>query len=468
MTGYPFRVPKASLKLLWLILPLAVAFLIVVNHSRAQGMLADTDTKVLLAAIRQQNDPLHWFTADWPLRNHFYRPISTLFFELDNALYGDQAWGYGLTNALLAAASIMLVFWLVREAFEDWALAGLSSFVFGLWHGVTYWDARLVNWVLLALAALAVLGIFRGGRHRVLPSLLAAFACLFAAAEYQPTYVLSFRMIEWLPGRTASVMTVFCLAAMAAYARWERLGSGRAPKEAEATERPWRAVDPPPTDRQKQWAWVWLVLAFVSLALALGSYEQAIMLPGCLFGLAVLFAVKGWRPRWAVHAGFWVLLGGYLWLRSVLVPGEVSGYQAQQFRDGPGVFMDVMNYLAPAWNYAATAASTWIPDPIYLLTGAFWTPIIAVLSFLGMVVVAAKDEQKWPILCFWLLALVAFLPMAWFKVFEHYHYWPNALRAVAMVMLIGAAGRAATASLSLPMRQAPPRSGPAPGSLPRP
>ncbi|RYG37669.1 hypothetical protein EON81_05960, partial [bacterium] len=79
------------------------------------SLLQDSDTAVLLAKIRERGNPLSWFAGDWPLGNHFYRPVSTLSFELDNALYGNHAEGYGATNALLAIACIAALFWMLRE-----------------------------------------------------------------------------------------------------------------------------------------------------------------------------------------------------------------------------------------------------------------------------------------------------------------------------------------------------------------
>ncbi|MCG9894016.1 MAG: hypothetical protein MH204_00890, partial [Fimbriimonadaceae bacterium] len=117
----------------WLIPPLIVSILIVWGHSRSAGMMDDSDTRVLLAKIREVGNPWAWFAGDWPLENHFYRPISTLFFELDNALYRDRAAGYGLTNALLVAAAVMLLYAWLRELLDSRPLASLSAALFGVW-----------------------------------------------------------------------------------------------------------------------------------------------------------------------------------------------------------------------------------------------------------------------------------------------------------------------------------------------
>jgi hypothetical protein len=461
------KVPKAQIRLIWLILPILACFPVLLNHARSDGLLRDTDTKVLLATIRETANPLAWFVGDWPLKNHFYRPISTLVFEADNALYGGNAQGYGFTNALIACACILLVFWLVRELIDDWPMAGLASLVFGLWHWRSSPDPILLAWVMPLMALAALFGL-RHGRARAAASALVALACLGALEAYGPIYSVPGRIIDWIPGRTASVMTAFCLLSAAAYVRWERLSAQRrTPTPPTATDRPLRADGPAVSQFGGKLCWGWLVLAFVSLALALGSYEQAIMLPAVLLGSAILMAIRGLRPRWGVHAGFWALMGGYLILRGQLVSSSVSQYQGQQYRDGPGVLLDIFNYTLPPINQAQTM--TILPaDPFVLLTSSFWNPIIAILGFGALAWLAAKDEERWSILAVYLMAAVAFLPMAWFKLFEHYHYWSSAYRAIFSVLTIGTALKGVIAAVSPQALQAPPRLDPAPGSLPLP
>src|SRR5690606_23965300 len=132
----------------------------------------------------------------------------------------------------------------------------------------------------------------------------------------------------WLPGRTASTMLLFALVSMASYARYERLTADRKPA-LEPT-----AVDLPATKgsvsvKAGRFAWGWLGGVFLGLVLALGCYEQAVVLPGVLTGVAVLFLTKRRMPHWGVIAGCWVVLEAYILLRRELVPSDVSGYQAQ-------------------------------------------------------------------------------------------------------------------------------------------
>ena len=110
----------------------ALPILFAWNHSRS--LLEDSDTKGILAAIRDAHDPLKWFRGDWPIANHFYRPISSLVFEADNAVWRDHAAGYGLTNALLCFACVLLLFWALREITDrPWPTAA-ATVIFALWH----------------------------------------------------------------------------------------------------------------------------------------------------------------------------------------------------------------------------------------------------------------------------------------------------------------------------------------------
>jgi len=438
------------------------ALAILAFRASAPGMLDDTDTRVLLATIRERQNPWSWFTGDWPLFNHFYRPISTLAFEFDNWAYGDNAAGYGWTNAGLVAICTMLLAWFVREISDRPGFTVAVTVLFTFWCvGPTY---RLIDACLL-LAALALLGgAIRHGRAW-LAYVPVALAWLWLSYEISGVEPLYNRMIAWIPGRTASVMAVFCLAAMAAYARYERLGAARpAVKAPTALDRPatrTTVVAKPPRAN-----WLWAAFAVVCTALALGSYEQAVMLPACLLGVAVTFRLFGYRPRWSWQAGFWGALVGYLALRSALVPSKPSGYQMQQFRDGPGVYLSLSDYIAPVGGMVPGFLTALEQGIIIFLIAAPWVFLLRLAAEVGVVYTV---RLEWRLaLSGYALSILAYLPMAWLKLFEHYHFWPMALRAILMVAVGAAAVQATVIAWSRPVRQAPPRRAPAPGSLPRP
>jgi hypothetical protein len=429
-------------------------------------MLHDTDTSVLLDVIEKPHNALKWFAGDWPLENHFYRPIPTLLFEMDLRLWGDDAAGYGLTNVLLCIGCVLMLFWFVRELTGDVPTATATGVLFALWHtdylhGPAWW-LMYASWALLLLMLLP--------RRRPWPVIVLFMASYFVLNELPGNGLSGMRNLEvkvahWLPGRTASSMTFFALAAMAAYCRFERLGARR-----DAVE-PGR-LDPPATKSTVAppapvSAWPWAVFALILTALALASYEQAVMLPALLVGCAISYRARGWRVRWSTPVLAWVLLAGYLVLRTTLIGWTTSGYQEQQLRTGWAVFADIAEYLFPGgvqfvW-YLRTMHPTWLQ---FLLSDPYWYSL-HLGSNIAAAIVAAP---RWPLVAFaWLGSVLAFAPMAFLQQsdFHHYHYWPMAMRALMLVLLAGCIGRWFVTAASRRSLQAPLRLHPAPGSLPR-
>lgn len=446
----------------WFLLPFLAATFVVFRAANSPGLLDDTDTKAILSGIADRNNAWSWFTGDWPLENHFYRPISTLTFEFDYAQYGSDAAGYGRTNAILAALCILLLFWFLREVSDRPWLAGLASFAFGLWHfapGIWTSVASLMPY----LAVACLIGLFRG-REQVKVVLWAVLALVYFGFAMQPPEDIAGRIVYWLPGRTASTMTVFCLIAMAAYARYERLSARRDPPG------PPTALDLPATKGTEVVApsrhpWLWAVVAGLALVLALGSYEQAVMLPAALLGVAVMFRWRGYRPRWQWQAAFWAVLVGYLALRHQLVPSDVSRYQAQQFRSGPGVFDSIIYPIFPTYIWVRQLRLSLETGPLILLTAAPWLLVLGIISNFTTHWMTWRDRDAALAVSGLALALVSYLPMAWLKPFEHYWYWPCAMWALYACALIPIVGRAVIRAIGHPVRSAPPRPNPAPGSL---
>jgi hypothetical protein len=436
---------------------------IVLHRGKDPGMLADTDTAFLLRILRERQDPLYWFTHDWPLMNHFYRPISTLTFEFDNAFHLDNAAGYGFTNAILCCICVFLVGWLMRELTDSIPISAASMAIFGLWT----WDgidgaAPVIRYLAVAIG---FFGLFRHG-FKVWFWLPAVGAIWYLGYEASGMADLRFRMIEWLPGRTASTMAIFCLISMAAYARYERTSAVR--REAVPT-----SLDEPAGTRSSvqlgaspKAPWLWALLAVGAGAFALASYEQAVMLPAALLALAVSLKLQRYQVRWAWHGAFWALLGGYFMARQAYLPAGVSGYQDQQILAGiGGTLVFLSGYVFPAWsslisvfNVLDLGASVLLTSTVY---SAAWSTFANLAGFLAA-------RRHWVLaLTGFALSVVAYLPMAWLHQFEHYHYWPMALRSLFVVVLGWGAWELAVIAVSPPSRQAPQRLSPAPGSLPR-
>lgn len=427
-------------------------------------LLQDSDTHVLLDVIARRNAPLSWFGGDWPLANHFYRPLPTLAFEMDRHLYGNQAAGYALTNMLLCILCTLLLFWYLRELTDRPWLTGIATTLFVFWQIGWYGPSSLA--AILAAVALIV-GVIRHGFKAVRMWLPPFLVGVELSTQISSAPGIGQITYAWLPGRTATVMTVFALIATAAYARYERLSAERRPRpdltplDPPATRSSTQAVEGKPPRFVVGWA----LLAVATGALAFASYEQAVMLPAVLLATACTMKWQGYRVRWGWQGAFWGLLIGYLVLRHVLVPSAPSSYQLQQFRDGAGVWMSLSGYFMPSLSYLPSV-STWTRDmfPVMLLSSETYQPLLALASDIGTIVAA---RRRWLfILAGWGMASLAYLPMAWFKQFDHYHYWPMALKSLFVTALGWLFFDLVATAWSPRTEQAPPRRDPAPGSLP--
>jgi len=333
---------------IWTLLALLLCVPILLSHSSSPTLLQDSDTAYLLKIVRERKAPLSWFTGDWPLHNHFYRPLPTLAFELDDAISGSNPSGYGWTNAILCALCVLALYWFLAElsGSPSWALAGAALFtVWTLGHGDL--PATVCFW---AAGVMLLVGLYRHSFKlgRFLP---ASLALIFLGHEFQtPEMSLSGGlgdfMIRWLPGRTASVMTLFALLATAAYCRYERARGLRVPI-------------PPPTPLDKPTgrrsvtlekpalAGLWLALSILATAAAFRELRASRDGAGCTSrrrGRPEAIGDKaelGNPPR---------VLGGARRLSPAATPGSapgISGYQAQQLRHGAGVWSDLSSYLLP-------------------------------------------------------------------------------------------------------------------------
>lgn len=434
------------------------------SRSASPELLTDTDTAVLLNTVAKYDAPMRWFVNDWPLENHFYRPVSTLFFEVDRKLFGGNPVGYGWTNLLLALGCVLTLFWFLRELTNrvDLTVAGAS--LFAIWLGTINGGNNLAS-VATAVGVAGLVGSFFPGRKVLFGLLCLAVAITMGFEMAGMTNDLNARVVRWLPGRTASTMTVFALAALACYARYERRTAQRdfpapTPFDVPATKSAEPHREPTLLDR--------LLPVFASLltVLALLCYEQAVMLPSTMLVVAVAFRLKGYRTRWIWQAAFWGLLVAYLVVRSRFVPSDVSGYQAQQFRSGTGVYLALASYLfASTPAILATYASLGLGAAALFATSVY----AGIVSAASNVVAYALARPRWIDAATGLiLSFVAFLPMAWLKHFGHYHLWPMAMRSLWVAVLGAVLLERLSIAWSRPAIQAPARLSPAPGSLPRP
>jgi hypothetical protein len=297
---------------------------------------------------------------------------------------------------------------------------------------------------------------------------LASGGLLFLSWALPPLYHLPGRVVQWLPGRTASTMAVLLVLGLAAAARWMRVAAERRPEPpATATDVP-ATKGTPVASRPGRHAWMLLGLAAVGWAGALASYEQAVTLVLVAPLLAYVGYRAGARFPWQVAALACCLVAAYAVFRPLAVDSGVSDYQQQQFRSGPGVWLSLMDYALPGWNGARLV-------PVYAGAGLSAVFLPGFWGSLGLV--AGTLAAAWLMLrkgapalgwLAWLMAFAAYLPMAWLHHFEHYHLFPAVFRALSLAVLATLVGREALSAVGPPALQAPPRRHPAPGSLLRP
>lgn len=421
--------------------------------------------------VGERKNPWSWFFGDWPLGNHFYRPVSTLVFEFDQWLHPNNGTGFGLTNALLCCLCTVLLFWLVTELRQSWVMGALASWLFTCWTlGQDLGLINIAGWLLIAVCVialfirpskwLALLGAFLAGTY-VLIELSGVAAVSSGRSMGRDT-------LHWIPGRTATSMTVFALIALAAYVRFERLGANRLPA---AEPGP---LDPPATRSTKASAsttnagwqsWAWLGLSLIATAFALGCYEQAVMIPFLIFVIAFALRRERVEVRWWVQTGFWALLVGYIVLRTQIIPITPSGYQKQQFRSGAGSLLSMGEYIAsPFLAIPATIDTVQMEWTLLFLTAAPFFAIKGVASHV-MMWVSLRKAWLWPLVGV-LLSAISFAPMSLLHQFGHYHYLPMALRTIGVLAMAEGLLPVLVSAVSLPTLQAPLRSDRAPGSLP--
>lgn len=381
---------------------------VLASAGNSPGMMLDTDTIGILRGIDERRNPLSWFVTDWPLQNHFYRPISTLAFELDNWLHPQSAAGFGRTNALLAALTLPGLFWLGRRCLGSslWAALGLGIFTFWL---VRAWVPGLGGWLWMAAVAGPLIMVcvgkwpWRRGFEIAIVGIVAAFMI-------GPTTIdLPHRMLQWIPGRTASTMAFFAIPALVL------------------------AI----IGLEKK-CWRWGIPALLCAALALGSYEQAVMLPFVLGLLAWLVLPQGeLRTRTWLVPGL-ILLAAYVAIRTTTVSSEISRYQNQQFRFGPGVWLSFADYSFPPVRELPSWIGMFDAGPGILLLGDFYDfPIRMSLGVVTLLILWRADLVR-TFISLWGAAFLSMLPMHFLFPFGHYHYLPMMFQALAAAALVQA------------------------------
>lgn len=442
------------------LLAILIASPILIFRSNGEGLLNDLDTKVILETCAEQNQPLYWFTHDWPLENHFYRPISTLVFEFDRLAHPTDGAAFALTNALLAFGCALGIYLLASQLHSRMAgyLACAITTIWTLDFGAPF--ARLFWWV----APIPLLFLLSPGRDKR-KSVLCSLLWVTIAIEMHGMADLRGRMLNWVPGRTASTMTLFLLLGLVV-AAWVLMQGAKKSAPPSSLDLPATKSSVQSTSRPGIQIGAAAIGAFFLSLLALGSYEQAVVLLPITGLLFVVF--RSYFSPFRIHlAGAAVIaVVAYFAVRMAIVPLAPSGYQQQQFREGGGVWLSVFQYAMPG------VAGEWLRVPSLIdsldlwLTPIPYTSLISIAASLLAIRLIAPQNRL--IFFGWIGSFIAFLPLAWFKHFDHYHYLSMLIRSCLVTGLLFAAVQETINAVRRPTVQAPPRPDPAPGSLAHP
>ncbi|MEO5820969.1 MAG: hypothetical protein ABIT71_10710, partial [Vicinamibacteraceae bacterium] len=151
---------------------------------------------------------LHTLT-DWrplvPRGNDFFRPAVAASFALNHALFGDQPFGYGLTNVLLAVACSLALVLLLRRLGLPIGAASLGGAVWLFnFHGINMavlWLSGRTALLLTLFAVTAAILVVRG-RY-----LLALAPLALALLSKEEAVALPFLFAVWMTIRAGSLPT---------------------------------------------------------------------------------------------------------------------------------------------------------------------------------------------------------------------------------------------------------------------
>ncbi len=378
-------------------------------------LAADPDTPDLLKEIRKEltvSGVLGWSVHDWPLRNHFYRPVPAWSLALDSAVYGDWAPGYRITNLVLATAAALMVYWWIALWTRRSELGLVAGLIFQFRQAdmpaiLPYPAAPLAAVAALLLMACLVRTTEAERRRRagiVVRLAVVPAAVVALSLEWQANAPI----IAWIATRTAilgGLFSVACAAACTAYIHTGR----RAP----------------------------LLATLVLAALALGSYEQSVMVVA--FPLASLLAVRGASVRRAVGATL-ALVGtdaAYAVVRYLAVGASASGYQMLQAKSSQwGGPMELLRYtFAPYCLVPQIVLRTSTSGLLAVMDEATWGMLAELATWVFAYARALRVAAR-PTLALWAMKALLLLPMSFLHPFAHYYYLPEAAAAGLAACLI--------------------------------
>ena len=361
------------------------------------------DTRVVLQRLQQPHSVWAWFVGDWVLGNGFYRPLPSMLYQLDYWLWGDRLLDWKWTNGLLATASAFALVGFVYTLTGRRLVALAVGLAFTLWQ--TGFAPPIPLWVGFGLLAAGVVwGYWRGDWRRGAAWGALAFALVvewgfIGNLRDIHTQSLAYRAMGWIPGRTATLMTLFALLALWGAAGYARTGHAR-----------------------------WAALALGGFVGAMLSYEQFVALP-------VLMALVVWAIRppraLAIRAGAvclacLLLLAPYAAFYRAHIPTQTQ-YRQHRIKRQKTLPMTTLHWLAPPASEAWLQIDLSLTAPLNLLFPRFWLAQVGLVAYLVALRYGLRSRFGW---LGWLGSLLAYAPAAPLLPLMHYYYLPAALRAL--------------------------------------
>ncbi|MCS7208544.1 MAG: hypothetical protein NZ874_03140 [Fimbriimonadales bacterium] len=386
------------------------------------------DTRTILQRLQQPHSAWEWFIGDWVLGNGFYRPLPSVLYQIDYSLWGADLLAWKWANGLLAVLNALLV------VVFGWALSGrrdfalISGLIFSFWQtGLLPAPPSWLAWV--GLAAGVLRGWLMGNLRQGILWGSVAFTLVLELGFIPMQWDLhqqsfAYRAVGWIPGRTATLMTLFALIALTGACLYARTGKAR-----------------------------WAVAGLSGFVGALLSYEQAVALP-ILIGLAAWAAAstrplasERQEPNQQMPSGkatatargknnslrralilsllCLILLAPYTAFYHARIPVHTD-YHQQRLRRFRTIPETTLNWLVPPatkvgilWDVVPTA-------PLLLLFPSFWGAHMGLAAYLVALWVGLRARQGW---LGWLGALIAYAPLMPVMPLMHYYYLPAVFRA---------------------------------------
>jgi len=361
------------------------------------------DTRVILRRLQQPHSVWAWFVGDWVLGNGFYRPLPSMLYQADYWLWGDALLHWKWTNGLLATASALVLVGFVYTLTRRRSVALTVGLAFTLWQ--TGFAPPVPLWVGFGLLIAGVVwGYWQGDWRRgaVWGALAFALVVEWGFVGNLPdihTKSFAYRAMGWIPGRTATLMTLFALLALWGAAGYARTGRAR-----------------------------WAVLAVGGFVGAMLSYEQFLALP-------VLMALVVWAVRppraLAIRAGAvclacLLLLIPYAAFYRLHIPTQTQ-YHQQRIKRQKTLPMTALTWLVPPAHEAWMQVDLACTAPFNLLFSRFWLAQVGLVAYLVALRYGLRLRYGW---LGWLGSLLAYAPAAPLLPLMHYYYLPAVLRAL--------------------------------------